>query len=98
MNLTDKIQEINRLCNFEWSLEVNTHKSFHSSIEDHNFPHFNSGNDTIPIELQKEILNKEICVCLSLYPSNSVGCYFVYHYDLDKALDKALKILSNESI
>jgi hypothetical protein len=93
MNLTDKIEEINRLCKFEWSIEVNTHKSLHGSIENYNYPHFEEDDDTISAELKKEILYRGNCISITLYPSNSVGCYYIYHHNLGAALDAALECL-----
>lgn len=95
--MTDKIQEINSLCKLEWTLTVNGHRSLNTSIFEYNYPHFNESLGIIELEMIKEILSRENCISICLYPSNSVGCYFVYHYDLDKALDEALKMLKNES-
>jgi hypothetical protein len=96
MNLTDKIEEINRLCKFEWTLTVNGHRALFTGIYEYNYPHFDEDKGIIEPDLIKEILEKDNCISLCLYPSNSVACFFIYHHNLDAALDAALECLKKE--
>jgi len=96
--MTDKIKQINELCKFEWQLTVNGHRSLNTGIYEYNYPHFEEDTGMIEPQMIKEILNRENCVSICLYPRNCTGFYWVYHYDLESALDATLKILQDEPI
>lgn len=50
-----------------------------------------TGEDVI-----KKIIETDTIVELQFYPNSPIGFYKIYHYDVDKAIDKAIEILKKD--
>lgn len=93
--MTDKLKEILSLCKCSVSLEINKHRDYYQTVEEH----LRDDIDThcCPPEISDEVRGKMIesntIVNLHFYPNTPMGFYDIYHYDLDACLDIALNMI-----
>lgn len=85
----EKLRELFNRCQSTVEIRWNQHKSYYDTVEE------NIGDDidSVDPEVLKEIKARDTLICIQFYPYNSVGFHLVYHYDIEKAIDKALSLL-----
>lgn len=88
----DKLEAIIKKCRASIHLEINDHKSGYETVEEY----FRFKLDKPSLEILKIMIEKDRVISLQFYPDTPCGCYIIYHYDIDQALDEALKILNIE--
>lgn len=88
----DKLKELLSKCKCSVELEVNRHKDFYETVEQ-------NIEEEERKEIEKEVWDKMVelntIVSLHFYPDTPIGFYKIYHYDLDKCLEEALSIISD---
>lgn len=86
----EKLKELISRCESTVEVRCNSHKSYYDTIEEH------IGDDIgqVDEDTLEEIIRTNTLICIQFYPHSSVGFYTVYHYDLDKAIEKALSLLN----
>ncbi len=88
------ISELLSLCKAEVLIEMNEGKNCYLSAAD-----FLSENEDWKEETGEEIwqamIEKNVVISIQAYPNTPVGFYRIYHYDIDKAIDKMIEVLKN---
>lgn len=85
----DKLLKLCSLCKCGVYIEVNKYRDYYDSIED-------AVNDALEDEYMNNDMAHKILltgnfVNIQFYPDTPVGFYRIIHYDLELALDEALK-------
>lgn len=94
----ERFKEIVKFCNADVHLTVNNHKSSYRTVtEEFEIAKMLDETFTIEKDIGQEIFDKMVELDtiyeLQFYPDTPVGCYVIYHYDLDMLLDKSLETL-----
>jgi hypothetical protein len=85
----EKLNQLKNKCKGSVSLGLNPHKDYYESVEDY----IPKGDiEDIPKDVLKEIVNTNTLVVLQFYLDSPVGSYTVYHYDIETAVEIALKL------
>ena len=84
----EKIEKLKDLCKSGFGIEVNHHNTFYESAEEH----LSRSKESISDEVYNEMIATNTIYCVWFYPNTPIGFYNVYHYDLDKCLDRAIEI------
>lgn len=81
-----------------YSVTVNEHKSYYQTVKEYLEEQNNycSILEDIDEDVLKEIYERNVLIEIHCYPNNSVGGYYVCHYDLDLAIQEMLNLLENE--
>ena len=90
----EKLQKLIEKCKGSVILYVNDHKNSYESVEElidkltcEGIP------EKIHEDIMKKMVETDTLIDLQFYPDTPIGSYTIYHYDLDMALDEALKII-----
>lgn len=93
----EKLQKLIEKCKCSVNITINSHRDYYETVEQH----FNANvvvkedlEDIEPVVYEK-MKELNTIVELQYYPNTPNGFYKVYHYDIDKAIDKALSSLNN---
>ena len=92
----NNLQELVNKCKGSVSLEANAHRDCYETIEQYiNGNPFNEDiwNETEP-DVKQKIIETNTLIEIQFYPLTPIGFYRVYHYDVNEAINEALKILS----
>ena len=85
-------------CKCSVSISVNKHRDYYETAAQH-FDNLHSMSPDLIKDIDKNTMDKMVeyntIVNISFYPDTPVGFYAVYHYDLDLALDIAVKIIED---
>ena len=87
----DKLKKLMGLCKCGVFLSVNEHRDYYETVEQR-IAH-NDGLDEIEADVLKKMIKTDTIIKLQFYPDTPIGFYVIYHYDLNIALDEALKCL-----
>ncbi len=89
----NKIERLVKHCKGSVSITFNDHTTNYSTVEKElEYNHFNRYDD-VPEDVKAEMVKRDTMVEIQFYTDTPVGFYLIVHYDLDKALDEALKIV-----
>lgn len=96
MNQAEKLQQLFRLCKKGVFIEYNEHKRYNDSVEE--FIIGQGERELIDDKVWDKMIELNNIIGIEFYPASNIESQSVYHYDLDKALDRCLEILANLSI
>ena len=89
----EKFKELVSLCKASVEISVNDHKDYYESIEQH----INEKErENIKKDVFDEMVKRNTIVKVQAYPHTPIGCYVVYHYDIDMAVDITLDAVKND--
>lgn len=91
----EKLKELISKCKAGFSLEINEHKNVYENVEEYLKTSLMGFYEEIPKNIYEEIVRTDNLVHLQFYPNTPVGFNIVLHYDLDMAIDEALKLISD---
>jgi len=89
--MMDKLKELLSKCKCGVYLTVNEHRNYYQSVAERleEIACFEAPPD-IPQEIRTKMIETDTIVQIQFYPDTPIGFYFIYHWDLDAALTKAL--------
>lgn len=91
------LNELKSRCKFGMSIEIDNHKVYHDTVEEHLDSFFgvavNSEEYKTDFKDYDKMIELNTIVEIQCYPVSSVGSITVLHYDLDIALEIALKLV-----
>mgnify|MGYP003443594134 CR=1 FL=1 len=89
----DKFKALVSKCAASVELSVNEHKDIYQSVSE-----FISDDDKEDIkpEVLAKMIELNTVVSMHFYPHTPVGFIKIFHYDIDMAIDEALKEFDNE--
>lgn len=95
---TNKLKRLQELCNASILVKINSHRDYQSVIS-----YFDDKKDLetfdkneIENAIYEKMIELDTIIEIQFYPLTSVGFYTIYHYDIDMALDEAIKIIERE--
>jgi len=84
----EKLKELIEKTDFSVTIFINDHRDYYETIEDN----IKSGHlEGIDNDVLKKMIELDTCVNIQVYPLSANTFFNVYHYDIDKAIDWALK-------
>jgi len=83
-----KLQELIKKTKCSVSVEINIHRDYYETIENYIEPE--ERND-ISNDVWLKMIELDTCIELQVYPDTPIGFYVIYHYDIEKAIDIALR-------
>ncbi|QHT65498.1 hypothetical protein GXP67_01830 [Rhodocytophaga rosea] len=89
----DKLQKLFKLCKSGVFIEYNEHKLYNDTVAE-----FLIGQEErgfIDTDTWDKMIERDTIVGIEFFPEASSDAHTVYHYDLEKALDKCLEIVAN---
>ena len=90
----EKLKELVSLCKASVEISVNDHKDYYESVEQH----INEKErENIKTDVFDEMVKRNTIVKVQAYPHTPIGCYVVYHYDIDMAVDITLDDVKNNN-
>ena len=96
-NNMNKLAQIQQKCKCSVSININRYKDYYQTIQegidDVNQMLRSSGDNLLSQEMVNKMIEHNTIIDLQFYPDTPIGSYTIYHYDLEMALDEALKIL-----
>lgn len=104
----DKLSEIISRCKASVTIDINAHKAYYDSVKRHLAercedvdPREEDSSKIIEdLDISQDVFDGMVAndniITIQFYPHTPIGCYIVYHYDLDKCLDRVIKILNEE--
>ena len=87
----ERFKKLISVCKGSVDLCVNAHKDCYTPISEY-FKGRPEAEDIDP-EILVKIIEADTLITIHFYPDTPVGFHLVIHYDLDLALDEALKIV-----
>jgi len=86
--------EIIRRCKCGVFFYANTHRDIYQSVEDKIIKISSDDNDILIDEnIKKKMIETNTILELQFYPNTPIGFYRIFHYDYDKLIEEAKKIL-----
>jgi len=94
----EKLKKLTDICKCGVHISINEHRNYYDTVESYFKSNFINEEDFKDIEANVYEKMKELdtIVQLQYYPNTPVGFYIIYHYDLEKAIDKALLNLNEK--
>lgn len=90
----EKFKELMSKCKASVHLTINDHKDSYQSVEEYlTYPNVENIEEDIGYDIYEKMKELDTIVCLTIYPDTPIGSYQIYHYDIDEAIDKALKLV-----
>ena len=83
-----KLQELIALCKCGVFVTANEHRDYYESVA--NFMTDDRQATDVDPGILKRMIESDTVIQVQCYPSTPVGCYVIWHYDLDAALSVAL--------
>jgi len=97
--MINKLQQIQQKCKCSINLSINDYRNYYQSIrkgiDEINRMLEDWGDDLLSEEMINKMIEHEMIVELCFYPDTPVGSYNIFHYDIEQALEEALRILNN---
>ena len=89
------LEELISLCEVSLEITINQHKSFCHPIKS-----WIGEEDLQEIEedVLNEIIKRDMLVCVQAYNETSTSCWVIYHYDVNKAIEKTIELIKEENI
>lgn len=91
--MEDKLKKLVSLCKGSVHITFNDHTTNYSTVEEELTGNFNGMYDDVHQDVKDEMIRRNTMVNVHFYPDTPIGFYNIMHYDLDTALDEALKVL-----
>lgn len=93
--MADKLKKLLDRCKCSIYLTINQHRNYYDSAAKglEWYQNRECPPDLTP-EIEAKIIETDTIINLHFYPDSPNGFYQILHYDLDAALDVALKILA----
>lgn len=95
----DKILLLLARCKCGVHIQVNAHRDYYESAKQH-LEHLEmgeSGSLNIPADVRAIMEATNTVVSVVFYPDTPIGCYRIYHHDLETAIDLALSCLPSNT-
>ena len=86
----EKLLELFHRCQSTVEIRYNQHKSYYDTV----VQSIGDDSDSVDFDVLKEMIRRDTVIAIQFYPHSSVGFHIVYHYDIEKAIDKCLSILN----
>jgi len=89
----EKLNKLIQECKCGVHIIVNSHKDYYESVEKHfkDNPIKSEDLEYIESEVYEKMKELDTIIEIQCYPNTPIGSFTVYHYDLELAIDEALK-------
>jgi len=94
----NKLEELLSKCKCGIFLSINEHRDYYMSV-DERLKELSDFEDSLPeidVEVRQKMIDVDTIIEIHFYPDTPINFYRIFHWDLEKALDQALKCISGE--
>lgn len=84
----ESLKELIRICEGSIDIEINGNRDCYESIEQY-IP--DEDKEEIPSDVYAKMIDINTVVRLWIYPNTPVSFFTIYHYDIEAAIDRALR-------
>lgn len=91
---TDKLKELISLCKGSVTVEINGHKDYYESATEY----IGDFVKDIDYSVLQRIEERNEVVKVVAYPDTPISSFDVYHYDLDSALNQAIRLIKTSLV
>ncbi len=96
--MASRLADLGRRCH-SVDIQVNPHRGNYDAVEAHLAGEFDPPDEEeLPPAVRAEMIRTNTVVRIQCYPRTSVGFFFVYHHDIDAAVDQALIDLDQSGV
>lgn len=93
----EKFQQLLAHCKCGVHLTINENKNYYETAKKYLEELKQKGHlEEVSEEEIKNMIKLDRIIELQFYPNTPIGFYIIYHYDLKKAIEKALEILRSK--
>lgn len=93
----EKFIKLASLCKCSVSIEVNGHRDYYQSVQGYmDDVTGNFGSPRTTQDVLDEMIKRDTVVWVQFYPYTPIGFYCIYHYDIEIAMDEALKVIQEQ--
>jgi hypothetical protein len=85
----DEFIKLVSLCKCSVEISVNDHKDYYLSVQDYINDEFEEPD--IELNILQEMIRLDTVVRIQAYPNTPIGFFVVFHYDINQAVDIAIK-------
>lgn len=82
-----RLKELIKEAKCSVSITANNHRDYYETIEQYIKP---EERKEISNDIWLKMIELDTCIELQVYPNTPIGSFTIYHYDVDKAIEKAL--------
>lgn len=89
----EKLNKLLSMCKCGVYLTINQHRDSYQSAKDRIKEMFETGQidgDDISKDIIEKMVDTNNIVEIQFYPNTPIGSYYIYHYDLEMAINEAL--------
>lgn len=90
------ISKLISLCKASVHITANSHRAYFQRVEEY-LMETPEGIEDIKPELLSKMAETDTLIVLQFYPFTSIGSYVIYHYNIDRAIERALEIIAENS-
>lgn len=91
----EKLKELITKCKASVTITINDHRNYYETVEDKFKSEPDEGfRDDIEDEVFNEMVRTDTVIEIQFYPNTPIGFYRVYHYDIEKAIEQSLVVLT----
>ena len=92
----EKLLRLINNCGCEITIGINEHRNCYQKIKQYLEDIESLSNESLQIddEIMKKMIELDTIIIIQFYPITPVGFYRVFHFDLSKAIDQCLGILT----
>lgn len=92
--IMERLKTLILKCKASVTISINNHRDYYDTVEDK----FKSEpdaefRDEIDNDVFDEMVRTDTVIEVQFYPNSPVGFYRVYHYDIEKAIEEALRLI-----
>lgn len=93
-----RLKLLQSLCKASIIININDHRSCYLSVKDHlEECDQEDMNELIEAGILSKMIELDSVIEIQFYPLTPIGFYKIYHYDIEMAIDEALRIISKEN-
>ena len=91
----EKLIKLFERCKCSVSIEKDPHKDLYQTV--HEWMEDTDSIKDVSNDVFEEMKNRDKIIHIHLYPDTPIGFYVIFHYDLETAIDLALKCVEYET-
>lgn len=91
----EKLNKLIKCCKGSVNLDINSHKDSYETVEQYfKNPILSEYLEDVENDVYLKMIELDTIIELIFYPDTPIGSYAIYHYDIEKAIDIAMKTLN----
>ena len=92
----EKLLQLINNCKCEITIGINEHRNYYQKVKQYLEDMEPLSNESLQInnEIMEKMIELDTMIIIQFYPRTPIGFYRVFHFDLSRAIDQCLGILT----